>query len=1404
MRANINRKIIAILLALLLVVGVLCFGSSRAEAKGSLSPGDYVKNILVYVKNSAGDEVLIAQLNVSDMLTYLNDNIETYGKVRNYSILDKYVTPVHQEAQGFTVRQMLDYAISKATLENIGSLGLDFTGNDSVSFWEIDGGGFDAADTYTYNSLYGVTRYNFPALYGNWDYTKQAYADESTIWASRQEEQVVLSITAYSERYIASALNGTGEYNMENYFDNQGLLDTARTVRLMLPMTEDEFENQTPTAMNSRWGICYILLDMVTEPDFSLGEVAKPTYTLIDGDESDTDEYEGGYWYFTLECETPGATIYYNDNSQSNYMPTAVYNEGQVIKVKKSATTPSIIKFRAVKDGYYDAGVQTASSRIEEEVEEVVDPNADIWDGRNINTSWYVGHENDPEYTISTAAELAGLASLVNNTSGDGAVTFENKTITLANHIHLNGHVWEPIGTDMGRRSSSNPTSIDNYYYYVFSGTFDGAGHTISGINVNYLRATGSYSGLFGKLENAAIKSLTTSGSVYAYIGRALGGIAGRADSSTFENCINKTRVENGGNNQPGSIVGGIVGTAGGTSNFDNCVNYGTIIGSSSLGGIVGEVVADTSIKDCLNYGSVTGYGDTGIYIGGISGRNGLISGCANYARVVGNSSVGGIVGQISSFTAGIDDCINYGAVTGDGAGGIAGSVSNNRQGIVNCLNFGTLTNLSYDHGFGGRYAEGGGGICGNLNSGVMTACVNYGTISGYDSIGGLVGRLPSRSFGPTIDNSYNHGKMILRNHEAANPQLTPRCGGLVGFASADSSASYTVTKCYDLSGGAVFGSVSTTANISKVYYLEGGIEIGDQPDVDRLGIDSKTAVQMKRPSFATTLGQYNANGNGTGDGYFVYNAGSYPALYWQQTPISFTLSPATATVVVKNSAGTVVAANPDDTYTLILSETYTYEVTADGYFTKTGSFTVTGEETIKVALNKDKIVTAGPSQIILSWTDAPSTTQSVIWCDNSGNDGYVQYVAEDSYTDESSFNNTNQVSATSKSVGYDSAAKTYYEATMADLAPGIKYYYRVGSSDNWSDVSTFTTAPSSTPSFSFMYMGDVQHSSTAAAEYPIWGSLLSDAYAANPNITFGLMGGDMVQSGSDMNDWTYFLSYASDVFSQIPLMTTIGNHESNFTGGKAKFYMDILALPQNGPEGFKEEFYSFDYGTVHVTVLNSWALSNEQQLDEAQKTAISDWITADLVAAGNAKFRIVLLHHPAYALANDTVAAAVLSNWVPLLETGKVDLVLCGHQHVYSRSYPMLAGEIDYVNGITYVMGNSGQKFYSTADTAYSEKTIYSQSTYQIINVNGDTLSLSTYDSAGNLLDSWSTTAKTTTLTGDVNDDGVIDLDDVNAIYRAVLNCDDYNSIMDINADGIIDMRDTQLVLKIYLDNAA
>ena len=45
---------------------------------------------------------------------------------------------------------------------------------------------------------------------------------------------------------------------------------------------------------------------------------------------------------------------------------------------------------------------------------------------------------------------------------------------------------------------------------------------------------------------------------------------------------------------------------------------------------------------------------------------------------------------------------------------------------------------------------------------------------------------------------------------------------------------------------------------------------------------------------------------------------------------------------------------------------------------------------------------------------------------------------------------------------------------------------------------------------------------------------------------------------------------------------------------------------------------------------------------------------------------------------------------------------MFCGHQHVYVRSYPLRAGQIDYENGITCVVGNAGQKFYSNAEPTY------------------------------------------------------------------------------------------------------
>lgn len=153
---------------------------------------------------------------------------------------------------------------------------------------------------------------------------------------------------------------------------------------------------------------------------------------------------------------------------------------------------------------------------------------ADVWVG-NIAEKFAggTGTESDP-YQISNGAELAYLAQQVNSEKIDSEDTF----ITLTNNIDLNNKAWTPIG---------NSDS-------VFAGTFDGNGHTISGL---YINITGSYStakkarlyqGLFGCVEDGTVQNLIVTGSVTIGNEKSvnvsyIGGIVGINDGGKVQNC---------------------------------------------------------------------------------------------------------------------------------------------------------------------------------------------------------------------------------------------------------------------------------------------------------------------------------------------------------------------------------------------------------------------------------------------------------------------------------------------------------------------------------------------------------------------------------------------------------------------------------------------------------------------------------------------------------------------------------------------------------------------------------------------------------------------------------------------------------------------------------------------------
>ena len=190
-----------------------------------------------------------------------------------------------------------------------------------------------------------------------------------------------------------------------------------------------------------------------------------------------------------------------------------------------------------------------------------------IWDG-TADTEWY--DETSTEFEISTAKQLAGLAELVNNGN-----YFSGKTILLTADIVLN------YTSNWGNWESSAPnntwTPIGKNYDKTFRGTFDGQGHTVSGI---YINSENSCQGLFGS-NAGTIKNIGVTES-YIKGDYGVGGVCGKNWGGTISNCYNSGTVN--GDEE----VGGVCGENwGGTSS--NCYNSGIVNGDSYVGGVCGE-----------------------------------------------------------------------------------------------------------------------------------------------------------------------------------------------------------------------------------------------------------------------------------------------------------------------------------------------------------------------------------------------------------------------------------------------------------------------------------------------------------------------------------------------------------------------------------------------------------------------------------------------------------------------------------------------------------------------------------------------------------------------------------------------------------------------------------------------
>lgn len=280
------------------------------------------------------------------------------------------------------------------------------------------------------------------------------------------------------------------------------------------------------------------------------------------------------------------------------------------------------------------------------------------------DVSWY--DENEKEFVITTKEQLFGLAELAQE------IDFKGKTIKLGADIVVNdGNAedwkeespdleWEPIG------SNDMP----------FNGTFDGQGHTISGL---YMDTSDELTGFFAATDNQSqIMNFKLINSYYNYLGdQGIGGVAGRGAGFFSQiytdvvidcdgwyvggimgfkknnaDCIIQECWYDGQINVTGRMAGGMVGQVfKGGCTISHCHNTGNIFSSfpgpqaATIGGLVGTTNQRLVISDCFNAGTLineVGRPEVGSIIGSIGGNGDVTSGLIWSTNESAPTSVGG------------------------------------------------------------------------------------------------------------------------------------------------------------------------------------------------------------------------------------------------------------------------------------------------------------------------------------------------------------------------------------------------------------------------------------------------------------------------------------------------------------------------------------------------------------------------------------------------------------------------------------------------------------------------------------------------------------------------------------------------------------------------------------------
>ncbi|HUX95212.1 MAG TPA: FN3 domain-containing metallophosphoesterase family protein [Bacteroidales bacterium] len=326
----------------------------------------------------------------------------------------------------------------------------------------------------------------------------------------------------------------------------------------------------------------------------------------------------------------------------------------------------------------------------------------------------------------------------------------------------------------------------------------------------------------------------------------------------------------------------------------------------------------------------------------------------------------------------------------------------------------------------------------------------------------------------------------------------------------------------------------------------------------------------------------------------------------------------------------------------------------------------------ISLAISKEKLkITHGPYLV-----EPGENCMTIVWFTNKNCLSWVEYCGDDNFGTFPVWGGYPEI-VKSTTNGLVDANSKRQSIRLTNLEAGKKYRYRIVSKEiiqydpyevifgdtTVDEVCEFETLNTAKESFSFGVLTDMHER----------GAVLDTLLQINPVDSLDMMffDGDILNwIGSEERIFQNFLDISVASFAKrIPMIVTRGNHETRGPNARELF--------KYFPHSSGKYYFAFSHGDVRFVIMDS----GEDKPDthpvyaglvdfDQYRTEQAQWLKKEIQGEEflKSKYKIVLFHIPPFSGRNKHGAGDITEKWGPILNEANIDILICGHHHVFDR----------------------------------------------------------------------------------------------------------------------------------------